>query len=145
MVLTFCSVYLGVSPPGLLFTWNQFTWESCHMTICPIGYVHYWFGPLCFPLTFGSVFLEICPTGCLSSLILSTLGSGHIKFSPNKIVSTIGSVNSGLCSLEVLSTWDSLQLGVCLLGFCLLASLATWHFAHVGLFPLLALSTLISA
>ena len=40
------SVYLGVSPPGWLSTWNHFTWESGHNTFWPrrivstIGYVN---------------------------------------------------------------------------------------------------------
>ena len=44
-----------------------------------------------------------------------------------------------------MATWHSVHLGVCLLGFCLLGSLATRHSAHVGLCPLLILSTLGSA
>ena len=68
-----------------------------------------------------------------------------MKFCPSGIVSIICSVNSAFCSRLALSTWDSVQLGVCLLGFSPLASLATWHSAHVGLLPLLVLSTLLSA
>ena len=65
-----------------------------------------------------------------------------MKFFPCRIVSSISFVNSGLCSLLVLSTWDSVHLSGCLLGICPLAILTTWHSSHVGLFPLLALSTL---
>ena len=36
-------------------------------------------------------------------------------FSLHKIVSTIVSVNSGFCLGAVLSTWESVHLGVCLL------------------------------
>ena len=84
-----------------------------------------------------------------------------MTFSPSRIVSTISSVNSwfwsnlvlstsdyaheGLFLFEIMSTWQSVQLGVCLLGFCPLASLATWHSAHVILFLLLVLSTLLYA
>ena len=58
-----------------------------------------------------------------------------------RILYTIGSVNSGFCSclglstwdcvhkelflLEIMSIWHSVHLRVCLLGFCLLWSLAT--------------------
>ena len=52
-----------------------------------------------------------------------------MTFFPRWCVSTHGSVNSGFCSRLVLSTWDSVHLGVCLLGFCPLGSLATWHYA----------------
>ena len=48
--------------------------------------------------------------------------------SPRRIVSTIGSVNSGFCSRLVLSTWDSIHLGVCLLEICLLGSLGYMTF-----------------
>ena len=64
-----------------------------------------------------------------------------MTFSSCRIMS-IGSVNSGFYSHLALSTWDSVQLGVCLLGFCPLGSLAKLHSAHVGLCPLLVLSTL---
>ena len=68
-----------------------------------------------------------------------------MTFCPSGIVSIICSVNSAFCSCLALSTWDYVQLGVCLLGFCPLASLASWHSVHIGLFPLLVLSTLLSA
>ena len=68
-----------------------------------------------------------------------------MTFSSCRIVSTIGSVNSGFYSHLALSTWDSVKLGVCLLGFCPLGSLAKLHSAHVGLCPLRVLSTLDSA
>ena len=90
-------------------------------------------------------FFWVCPTWCLSSWFLSTLESGHMTFSPNRIVSTICSVNSAFCSRLAYSTWDSIYLGVFLLGICPLESLATWHSAHVAVCPLMVLSTLDSA
>ena len=48
-----------------------------------------------------------------------------MTFSSRRIVSTIGFVNSGFYSSLVLSTWYSVHLDVCLLGFCPLGSLAT--------------------
>ena len=84
-----------------------------------------------------------------------------MTYSPCRIVSTIGSVNSGFCSRFVLPTWDcvhkglflfeimptwhSVHLRVWLLGFCSLVSLATRHSARLGLLSLLVLSALDSA
>ena len=48
-----------------------------------------------------------------------------MTFCPCKVVSTIGSVISGFCSRLVLSTEESVNLGIYLLGFCSLGSLAT--------------------
>ena len=82
--------------------------------------------------------------GCPLEFCLS-LESGHMTFCPRRIVSTIDSFNYGFCPRVVLSTWKSVYLGGCLLEICLLGSLATWRSAHVGLFPLLVLWTLLSA
>ena len=72
--------------------------------------------------------------------------SGHVPFCPCRVVSISGSLNSRFCSrLAYYSTWDSIYLGVCLLGVCPLESLATWHSAHVGVCPLMVLPTLDSA
>ena len=46
-------------------------------------------------------------------------------FFQNRIVSTVGFVNSGFCSCLVLSTWESVQLDMSLLGFCPIGSQAT--------------------
>ena len=118
-------------------------------------------GQLWILLTFCIVFLEVCLTGCLSTWILSTLESGHMPFCPRSIVSTIGSIKSvfyprlvlsawdyvhkGLFLFEIISTLHSVHLGVCLLVFCPLGSLATWHSPNVWLCPLLVLSTLDSS
>ena len=48
-----------------------------------------------------------------------------MAFYKRRILSTVGSVNSGFCSRVVLSNWDYFHLGVCLLGSFVLASLAT--------------------
>ena len=72
--------------------------------------------------------------------------SGHVPFCPCRVVSISGSLNSRFCSrLAYYSTWDSIYLGVCLLGVCPLESIATWHSAHVGVCPLMVLPTLDSA
>ena len=92
-------------------------------------------------------------TGLFLIGILSTLHSVHFvlnrfwncllgSLATCRIVSTIGSVNSGFCSLLVLSTWKFFYLGVSLLENRPLRSLATWHSAHVGFCPLLVLATL---
>ena len=146
MVLTICSVYLGVNPPGWLSTWNQFTWESGHMTFWPrrivstIDFVKSAFRS-CLVLSswkfvqLGACLLEFCPFW----------ESGHMIFCPCRVVSISGSLNSRFCSRLAYSTWDSIYLGVCLLGVCPLESLATWHSAQVGLSQLFVLSTLHSA
>ena len=64
---------------------------------------------------------------------------------PHRSLPTIRSLESGLCSPLVLSTSESVQLGVCLLGFCTFWSLATCYSANVRMCPLLVLSTLNSA
>ena len=48
-----------------------------------------------------------------------------MTFCLRRIVSTVGSVNSVFCSRVVPSTLESVHLGVCLLGFCPIVSLAT--------------------
>ena len=65
-----------------------------------------------------------------------------MTFCLRRIVSTVGSVNSGFCSRVVLSTLESVHLGVRLLKISQLGSLSTRHSANVGLCPLLVLSTL---
>ena len=134
------SVYIGVWLRGFCSLGGMPIWQSVHKVLFP------WYGlSNLVGLTFSSLRLWICPTRCLSSWIWSTLESGHMTFCPRRIVSTIGSVNSAFRSYLVLSSWKFVQLGVCLLEFCLLASLATRHSAHVGLCLLLILSTMGSA
>ena len=110
---------------------------------------------------FASVHLGVSSSGGLSTWILSTWESGHITICPRRIVSTMGSINSGYYSRLVLSTWDyvhkghflfeimptwhSVHLRVWLLGSCPLVSLATRHSARLGLLSLLVLSALDSA
>ena len=65
-----------------------------------------------------------------------------MTFCLRRIVSTVGSVNSGFCSRVVLSTLESVHLAVRLLDISQLGSPSTRHSAHVGLCPLLVLSTL---
>ena len=48
-----------------------------------------------------------------------------MAFYKRRILSTIDSVNCGFCLRVVLSNWDYVHLGVCLLGSFVLASLAT--------------------
>ena len=48
-----------------------------------------------------------------------------MAFYKRRILSTLDSVNSRFCSRVVLSNWDYVHLGVCLLGSFVLASLAT--------------------
>ena len=65
-----------------------------------------------------------------------------MTFCPHRIVSTLGFGNSGFFSRVLLTSWESVHLGVCLLGICPLESLSTRNSSHVGLCPLLVLSTL---
>ena len=109
------------------------------------------------------VYFALCPLGSLSTWTLSTSESGHMTFSPPRVVSTIGSVISGFCSRLVLSTWDSGPTG-CLTtlilttpesgymtfcprrivstkgfvnsGFCLGLLLSTWASVHLGVYLL---------
>ena len=140
MVLTICSVYLGVSPPGWVSTRNQFTCGSCHMTICPSRMC-----PLLVRSTLlsphvlvlssrksvqlGVCLFEFCPSW----------GSGHMTFFPRRIVSTIDSVNSAFRSCLVLSSWKFVQLGACLLEFCLF-----WESGHMIFCPCSVVSIIVT-
>ena len=90
--------------------------DSVHLEVCPhdilpqrivstIVSVNSWILP-----TLGSVFLEVGPTGCLTTMKPSTWESGYITFFPRKTLFSIGSVNSGLHSLLVQSTWEFVHL-----------------------------------
>ena len=142
------TVYLGSCPLCTLLTWFLIDFESVYLGVWlnfnwpMLDCIHYWFCQLWVLPKWGSVYLGIIPAGCLSTWSPSTLESGHMTCCPCRIVSAIGSVNSGFCSRLVLSTCDSVQLGVCLLGFFPLGSLATCNYAHLELYPLLVLSTL---
>ena len=68
-----------------------------------------------------------------------------MTFSPRRIVSTIGSVNSRFCSRLVLSTFESGHQGVCALRIYPIGSLVTSNSSHIGFRPLRVLSTLDSA
>ena len=109
------------------------------------------------------VHFALCPLGSLSTWTLSSSESGHMTLSPPRVVSTIGSVNSGICSRLVLSTWDSGPNG-CLStlilttpesgymtfcprrivstkgfvnsGFCLGLLLSTWASVYLGVYLL---------
>ena len=115
-------VYLGVLLHEILPKWDG---------------VNYLFCQLCILLTFGSVYLGFCPTGCLPTWILSTSESGHMTFCPCRIVSTIGSVNSAFRSCLVLTSLESVQLEGCLLEFCLL-----WESGHMTFSPNRIVSTI---
>ena len=73
--------------------------------------------------------------------IVSTIGSVNSWVCLNLVLSTRDYVHEGLFLFEIMYTWQSVQLGVCLLGFFPLWSLATWHSLHLDLCPLLVLST----
>ena len=103
--------------------------------------IHYWFCQLWVRHTCGSVNLGVNPPGWLSTWNRSTLESINMTVSPHRSLPAIRSFQSGLVHL-LFRLFVLVQLSVCLVGFCLLWSLATWHSFHVGLFPLLVLSTL---
>ena len=162
ILLTWGSVFLGVFPTRCLSTWILSTWKPVHMIfrqlriVSTIGCVHSGFCSLSWFYLIGNmpiqdfsnwdpVHFALCSVGSLSTSTRSILESGYMKFCPCRIVPTIDFVNSGFCSRFVLSTWESVHLGIYLPGFSPLGSLATWHVAHVGLCPLLVRSTLDSA
>ena len=65
-----------------------------------------------------------------------------MTFCQRRIVSIIGSLIFGFCSLLVLSTLESGHLGVCLLGFCTLGNPCTCYSVNWGLFQGLVVFTL---
>ena len=156
ILLIFGSVFLGVLPTNCLSTWIRSIWKHVHMIFCQLRIVSTIF---CVHSESSLLVLstwDYFHTGLFLVGILSTLHSVHLvlnrfwncllgSLATCRIVSTIGSVNSGFCSLLVLSTWKFVYLGVSLLEIRPLGSLATWHSAHVGFCPLLVLATLDSA
>ena len=112
---------------------------------------------------FGSVFLEVCPTGCFSSWILSILGVWphdilpkldcvHYWFSQLKILLTFGLFYLGFylpgwLFTWSLSSWELSNMTFCSsccvstngsvnLGFCSDLVLSTWDYVHEGIFLL---------
>ena len=132
-------------------TWDFIYFDSIHSQDClhdellPKECAHRWFCPIWILLTYASVYLGVGPPGCLSTWKLYSLVSGQMTFCLHRMVSTIGSVNFGFCSLLVLSTFGSGHLGVCLLGFCTLGNLCTCYFVNWGLCQELVVFTLDSA
>ena len=157
-MLSFGSVYLGVPHLGFYLLWfcplgRLSAWHSAHVILCPLLVLstlfstHLWFYLLGIMFIKDLFYLRSCPLGILfswvlSSWILSTKEPGCMTFCPRRLVSTNDSVNSGFCSRFVLSSSNYVHLGGCLVGIYPLGSLATWHFPHVGWFPLFVLSTL---
>ena len=142
--------------PCSLSTWHFFHFDSVNSEVRPndehltSDCVKCWFYPMLVLSNLGSsysfsAYLWVSSPGWMSTWNVSTWESGHMTFLPDRIVSSIGSVNSRLCSLLVLSTWESVHLRLYLLWFCPLDDLSTCHVAHVGLCPLLVLSALDSA
>ena len=78
------SVQKGTCLLGIMSTLDFVYLDSVHVEVCPFENlstmvsVHDWFCPIWFLLTSGSVLLVICPTGTLSTLILSTRKSVHM-------------------------------------------------------------------
>ena len=129
---------LGFCTLGNLCTCYSVNWGLCQeLVVFTLDSAPSWFCLLLIMsiqdfFNLNHVYLALCPLGSLSTWTLSTSQSGHMTFCPCRIVSTIGSVNSCLCSLLDPSTWESLHLGLYLLWFCSLGSRSTWHSAHVG-------------
>ena len=121
---------------GSLSTCDFIFFDSLLSKVCPHDEiltkdsVHSWFCPNWTLLHFGSVYFGVFPGGCLPTWILSTWEFCFLTFCQRRIVSTICSVNFGFCSLLVLSSWESFQLVVCLLGFCPLGNMCTWYFVN---------------
>ena len=107
--------------------------------------IHYWFCQLWVLPKWGSVYSGVSPAGWLSICNRSTCESGNMPFFPRRIVSIIGSFNSGFCSLLVLSTLEFGYLGVCLLGFCTLGNPCKCYSVNWGLCQGLVVFTLDSA
>ena len=122
---------------GSLSTWDFIFFDSVHSKVSQHDElltkdcVYSWFCPDWILLTFGSVYLGVCPGGCLPTLILSAWESGLMTSLPHRKVSSIGSVNSGLCSLLVLSSWESCHITIWNVGFCPLLVLLTLDSAHI--------------
>ena len=121
--------------------------ETCAHDILSIqDCVNDWLYPLWILHPLGSVYLGLCryrtfsnrdpvhfalgPLGSLSTWALSIRGSGYMTFCPSRIVFTIDTINCGFCSRLALCSWESVQLGGCLLEFCLF-----WESGHMTFCP----------
>ena len=158
ILLMFGSVYLGLYLPGCLFIWSRSFWELSNMTFCSFGVcplmvlptldsAQIWFCLLGIMFMKEYFYLRSCTLGILFTWVFDYLYSVHLGVCPHDSQSTklsaydkVFQISSG--SPLVLYTFESVQLGVYLPGFCTLWSLATWHSFQVGLCPLLVLSTL---
>ena len=79
---------------------------GAHRIVSTLGSVN---SGLCSPLVLlAPVYFGVCPSGTLSSLILSTRKSVHIMNFSLRIVFTAGSVQSEFY------TWEFVYLGLCL-------------------------------
>ena len=78
----------------------------------------------------------------MSTWMFAKLEAVHFEVWPHDILPMYACVHYCFCQLWillflVLSTWESVLLGFCLLGIFPLGSLAPWHSSQIGLFPLI--------
>ena len=130
-------VQLGVCLPGFCPLWSLATWHSLQAGLCPLlvlsnlDCAHFWFCLLGCQSTWVVVYMESVHSGVWLHDSESTKFSAHDKV-----------FQISLGSPLALSFCESVQLGVCLPGFCPLWSQTTWHSLQIGLCPLSVLSTL---
>ena len=138
---------LGICPLESLATWN-----FAHFCVCPLMFLstldsaHIWDCLLGIMFIKDFFYLRSCKLGMLFTWVFDYLDSVDLGVCPYDSQSTyvvarnkVFRIWSG--SPFLLSICESVQLGVCLNGFCPLESLAAWHSLHVVLYPLLVLST----
>ena len=157
ILLTFASVHLRVCSPGRFVLGfcplgSPATWHSAHIGLCPLlvpstlDSAQFWFSILGIKFIKDFFYLKSCKLGMLFTWVFDYLDSVDLGVCPYDSQSTyvvarnkVFRIWSG--SPFLLSICESVQLGVCLNGFCPLESLAAWHSLHVVLYPLLVLST----
>ena len=101
----------GPSTRDIIYFDSDHSEVSPHDEILTKDCVHHCFCQFWILLMLGSVFLGVFPTRCLSTWILSPWKPVHMIVRQLRIVSTIGCVHSGYCSLLVLSTWEYVHAG----------------------------------
>ena len=138
----------GVGPLKSLATWHSAHVCVCPlMVLSTLDSAHNWFCLLGIMFMKEFFYLRSCTLGILFTWMFDYLDSVHLGVCPHDSQSTKFSARNKVFQISsgspiVLSLFESVQLGVYLPGFCTLWSLSTWHSLQVGLCPLLVLSTL---
>ena len=152
IVSTFAAVNPGFCLRVVVSTLESVQLDVCLLGFCPLGSLAIWhstnvgFCPLLVLSTLDSAHVLFCLIGIIFTLVIVYLAALCLQVWPHDILLRWVCVHCWFCQLWILLTCGSVyfkvNLGVRLLEISQLGSLSTRHSAHVGLCPLLVLSTL---